>query len=89
MHEEYNPIHKLEIRLNDLSAVVNLNDQRVKQQIEGMEEDIKEAKEREKLYVRLDSFDFYSRAFWILATATGSMLVGSIFFALTSKAGGT
>ena len=81
------PVSDLERRLAELSALVNLNDQRVSSAIKGMEADIEEIKEREKDYVHKESFAFYEKAFWIVATSSISMLLGSIAWVFSGRGG--
>jgi uncharacterized protein YdaL len=84
-----NPVHDLEIRIEQLHSLVDKNDIKISQVVRGMEEDIAEIKEQQKSYVRKESFAFYERAFWIVAGALGSSIIGAIFYVITtSKSGG-
>lgn len=87
MSENRDPLTDLEFKINRLESLVNLNDQRIKGEIAGMLDDVKELKEREKEYVRIDNFSFYEKAFWIVATSTVSMLIGAIFYVITNRGG--
>lgn len=81
------PVYDLERRLAELSSLVDLNDQRVSQHIDGMKEDIKELRANEKDYVQKENFAFYEKAFWIVATSTVSLLIGSIAWVVSGRGG--
>jgi hypothetical protein len=84
---ERDPLTSLEFRVEKLASNVDLNDMRVRSEIEGMRTDIAEIKVREKDYVRADNFAFYEKAFWIVASATGSIIVGNIFYFISTAGG--
>jgi hypothetical protein len=75
------PWHRLETRIVEIVGQHNVLEERVK----GHTDDIAEIKALLPQFVTKESFEFYSKAFWILSTAVGSGLVGSIFYVITSR----
>ena len=66
---------------------INSNDEKIHLTLVSIKEDVTEIKERERSYVTREGFAFYEKAFWIIASAVGSMLVGAIFYVITRSGG--
>ncbi len=81
------PLVDLEIKLNTLTSLINSNDEKIHLTLVSIKEDVTEIKERERSYVTREGFAFYEKAFWIIASAVGSMLVGAIFYVITRSGG--
>jgi regulator of sigma D len=73
------PWHRLENKIVELLGTQRLHEE----QIKNNREDIDEIRDSLRDYLSKETFEFYSRAFWILATAVGSGLIGSIFYVIT------
>lgn len=85
---ERNPIQDLEYKILELKGKVNTNDAEVRGLLKAMQDDVEEIKAREKNYVRADSFALYERAFWIVATAVITLLIGGVWAAVQGYIGG-
>jgi hypothetical protein len=73
--------HELKIMIIELRGDHNVLKERVQTNVG----DIDDIKVILSTFVTKESFDFYARAFWILAGAVGSGLVGSIFYVITTS----
>lgn len=73
------PWHRLETRIVELLGTQKLHEE----QIKNNREDIDAIRLALRDYLTKETFEFYSKAFWIMAAAVGSGLIGSIFYAIT------
>lgn len=80
-NESDTPWHRLENRLTEMLGVLNLHAER----IADNRKDLDELKKDHDKFLTKETFEFYSRAFWILATAVGTGLIGSIFYVITNR----
>ena len=77
------PLRDLERRVDALSARLDLTDQNVKNELDGMREDIERLREAHEGFVTLARFTPLERLFWAAITALIVGLIGGLVAVVT------
>ena len=77
------PLRDLERRVDSLSARLDMTDQNVKNELDGMREDIGRLREATEGFVTLARFTPLERLFWAAVTALIVGLIGGLVAVVT------